>query len=42
MTTVKALGMTAEDSMICKAFFMFMFTPLVVLVLAGAGLAIAA
>lgn len=42
MKTVKAMGMVEEDCMICKAFFMFMFSPLVLLVLVGAGLAMTA
>jgi hypothetical protein len=39
MNRVKAMGMTEEDCMICKAFFMFMMTPLVTLVLVGAAMA---
>jgi hypothetical protein len=42
MNTAKAMRMSEEDSMITKAFFTFMFSPLVVLLIAGAGLAIAA
>jgi positive regulator of sigma E activity len=39
MNRVKAMGMVEEDRMIFKAFFMFMMTPLVTLILVGATLA---
>jgi len=42
MKTVKAMGMTQEDYMISKAFFTFMLSPLVLLVLVGASLALTA
>ena len=40
METTKTLRMTKEDCLICKAFLTFMFTPLVLLTLVGASMAI--
>ena len=42
METTKTLRMTEEDCLICKAFLTFMFTPLVLLTLVGASLALSA
>jgi len=39
MNNVKAIQMKQQDVMILKAFLTFMMTPLVTLVLVGAGLA---
>lgn len=39
MNNVRAIQMKQQDAMIIKAFFTFMMTPLVTLVLVGAGLA---
>ena len=42
METTKTLRMTEDDLLTCKAFFTFMFTPLVLLTLVGASLALSA
>lgn len=42
MKTTRTLRMTGEDCLICKAFLTFMFTPLVLLTLVGASLALSA
>lgn len=40
MKPVKAMGMTADDYMIFKAFFTFMLSPLILLVAIAAGMAV--
>jgi hypothetical protein len=39
MKNVRSIQMKRQDAMILKAFFTFMMTPLVTLVVVGAGLA---
>ncbi len=40
MNTTKTLRMTKEDCLTCKAFLTFMFTPLILLTLVGASMAL--